>query len=83
MASSPLEMALNKQSKEDLVAFLLELAQKNVQLQQQLVKRFVVLPKKTDLFTQVQETIAHSLKKVQRKGYLDWEDKMSQTPFIV
>lgn len=72
--SSPLEMALNKQSKEDLVAFLLELAQKNVQLQQQLMKQFFIPPKKTDLFTQAQEIIARSLQKVHNKGYLSWNE---------
>ena len=72
--SSPLEMVLNKQSKEDLVAFLLELAQKSAKLQQQLMQRFLVLPQKNDPYAQAQKIIARSLQMAHHKGYISWED---------
>ncbi|KOS68303.1 hypothetical protein AEA09_06850 [Lysinibacillus contaminans] len=74
MSSLPLEIVLNEQSKEDLLAFLLELAQKNTKLQQQLMQRFLTTPKKIDPYTQAQETITYSLQKVHRKGYLAWNE---------
>ena len=73
LPSSPLEMVLNEQSKETLVAFLLELAQKNTKLQQQLMQRFVVPPQEIDPYAQAQQIIALSLQKVQRKGYSSWK----------
>ena len=74
ITSSPLELLLNKQTKEDLVAFLLKLAKKNAALQQQIMKEFLVQQKQTDLFSETEKNMTRTLKKIHREGYLSWDE---------